>query len=222
MKHENQFLPDALPSEPFGLFLEWFDVAQKANAQPNANAMVLATIDADARPAARVVLCKQVVSDPGYIVFFTNYLSHKGEQLTNRPHAAVVFHWDTQHRQVRMSGPVVRSPDEESDRYFASRQVDSRIGAWASHQSQPLSSRAELARRVEEMRGRFNIRVDALDGYVPRPPHWGGFRLWPDSVELWVEGAGRVHDRALWTRVVEPNEAFTMKCGAWSATRLNP
>src|SRR5689334_20361335 len=114
-------LPDLLPDTPFPLFVRWFDLARERNAQPNPNAMVLATADAFGSPSARVVLCKHIVPDPGYIVFFTNYQSHKGIELEARPRAAVVFHWDALKRQVRMEGPVLKSPTDESDAYFASR-----------------------------------------------------------------------------------------------------
>ena len=212
---DNEFLPEPLPHEPFALFGQWFATAHQHAAQPNPNAMVLATVDAAGLPQARVVLCKLWSADPGHIVFFTNYLSHKGRQLAAHPRAAAVFHWDALHRQVRMTGPVVKSPEPESDEYFAIRPLVNRIGAWASNQSQPLASRAQLSTQVKEAERRFGDQV-------PRPPHWGGFRLWPETVELWLEGPGRVHDRALWTRKVSPRDEFTFDCGTWSATRLNP
>jgi pyridoxamine 5'-phosphate oxidase len=218
----NTFLPEPLPPGPFSLFTEWFETAHREQVQSNPNAMVLATVDAQGAPAARVVLCKHLVSDPGYIVFFTNYQSHKGEQLTARPRAAVVFHWDTLHRQVRMTGPIIKSPSFESDAYFNVRPVGNRIGAWASQQSQPLASRAQLTAQVKEVEQRFGVLSTAQEGQIPRPPHWGGFRLWPESVELWIEGPGRVHDRAIWKRSLSPRDEFSFNCGSWSATRLNP
>jgi pyridoxamine 5'-phosphate oxidase len=221
-QHENEFLPEPLPAEPFALFDEWFALAHQRRLQPNANAMVLATVDMHGKPAARVVLCKQVIAQPGYLVFFTNYLSHKGQQLDRQHYAAVVFHWDGLHRQVRMTGPIVKSPQPESEEYFAMRPLSSQVGAWASKQSEPLASRAQLTAQIDAVLRRFNLAADATAGNVPRPPHWGGYRLWPDSVELWVEGPGRVHDRAVWTRTVQPRDEFTMNCGSWSATRLNP
>jgi len=218
----NAFLPEPLPSEPFALFAEWYDTAHRKQAQPNPNSMVLATVDARGEPHARVVLCKNLVPDPGYLVFFTNYLSHKGDHLTDHPRAALVFHWDAMHRQVRMSGPVIKSPVTESDAYFNIRPVSNRIGAWASQQSQPLASRAQLAQQVAEVEQRFGVRSSDQEGTIPRPPHWGGFRIWPDTVELWLEGPGRVHDRAVWTRPVRRRDEFTFDCDAWQATRLNP
>jgi pyridoxamine 5'-phosphate oxidase len=208
------FLPSTLPDDPMPLFEQWFSGARAAKAQPNPDAMALATVGADGRPSVRIVLCKKLVTDPGYAVFFTNYDSRKGGELAARPHAAAVFHWDSFGRQVRIEGPVVRSPAEESDEYFASRALDSRIGAWASLQSQPLETRTTLLKRVAAEAARFGT-------HVPRPPHWGGYRLWPECVELWIEGPFRVHDRARWTRALEP-EAAGYTPGPWSATRLYP
>lgn len=220
--HTNDFLPEPLPAEPCAIFSQWYDAAHRKQAQPNPNAMVLATVDAQGEPHARVVLCKHWVSNPGYVVFFTNYLSHKGEHLTAHPRAAVVFHWDALHRQARMSGPVVKSPGDESDAYFNQRPLGNRIGAWASQQSRPLTSRAQLAQQVAEVEQRFGVSSHDRDGTIPRPPHWGGFRIWPDTVELWLEGPGRVHDRAVWTRHLKRRDEFSFDCGSWSATRLNP
>src|SRR5262245_27334978 len=132
---ENSFLPEPLPASPLAIFSDWFDTAHRRRAQPNPNAMVLATVSGKGLPAARIVLCKHWVADPGYVVFFTNYQSDKGRELLAKPYASVVFHWDALHRQVRMSGPVVRSPHDESDTYFQQRPLGNRIGAWASQQS---------------------------------------------------------------------------------------
>ena len=219
---DNEFLPEPLPREPFTLFKQWFDLAWEKRLQPNANAMVLATVDDEGGPAARVVLCKHLIAEPGFLVFFTNYLSNKGEQLRAHPRASAVFHWDALHRQVRVTGPVVKSPAQESDEYFALRPLASRVGAWASRQSAPLASRAQLTQQVDEVLQRYGIAVDATEGNIPRPPHWGGLRLWPETVELWIEGPGRVHDRAVWTRKLQPQDATTFLGGAWTSTRLNP
>jgi pyridoxamine 5'-phosphate oxidase len=208
------FLPSTLPADPMPLFAQWFAGAREGKAQPNPDSMALATVGADGRPSVRIVLCKKLVADPGYAAFFTNYHSRKGAELDAAPRAAAVFHWDAYGRQVRIEGQVVRSPADESDEYFASRALDSRIGAWASLQSQPLESRTTLLKRVAIEAARFGPQV-------PRPPHWGGYRLWPESVELWIEGPFRVHDRALWTRSLEPQGAGFAP-GPWSATRLYP
>ncbi|HKS53711.1 MAG TPA: pyridoxamine 5'-phosphate oxidase [Steroidobacteraceae bacterium] len=215
-------LPESLPAEPMPLFQEWFKEALARRTQPNPDAMVVATAASNGDPSARVLLCKRVVVDPGYIVFFTNYQSRKGRELAARPRAAAVFHWDALHRQVRIEGPVVRSPAGESDEYFASRSLDSRIAACASDQSEPLASRETLRQRVREVADRLGIAAGATSGTVPRPPHWGGNRLWVERIELWMEGANRVHDRAVWTRQLRPAGADAFTGGPWLSTRLNP
>jgi pyridoxamine 5'-phosphate oxidase len=215
-------LPEPLPLDPLPSFHTWFSEARAKRVQPNPDAMVLATVDAGGRPSARVVLCKRLDPQAGYIVFFTNYASRKGRELSGSGRAAAVLHWDTLQRQVRIEGPVIRSPPEESDEYFASRALDSRLGAWASAQSEPLASRAELVARVREVAHRFGVVPGATDGHIPRPPHWGGFRLWVERIELWNEGAHRVHDRAAWSRTLQQRDEYSFEAGKWSATRLNP
>jgi pyridoxamine 5'-phosphate oxidase len=215
-------LPEPLPADPMPLFQEWFREAAARRTQPNPDAMVVATAAGNGDPSARVLLCKRVVVDPGYIVFFTNYQSRKGQELAARARAAAVFHWDALHRQVRIEGPIARSPDSESDEYFASRALESRIAAWASEQSQALASRDVLKQRVREVATRFGIAPGATSGTVPRPPHWGGNRLWVERIELWTEGANRVHDRAVWTRPLQPAGEHAFTGGVWRSTRLNP
>jgi pyridoxamine 5'-phosphate oxidase len=218
----SQFLPEPLPADPSALLLEWFEFARAQRVQPNPDAMVLATVDAQGNPSARVVLCKQLIAPTGYAVFFTNYQSRKGQELNARPRAAAVLHWDSLSRQVRLEGQVVPSPAAESDAYFASRALASRLGAWASQQSQPLASRQQLSDQVQAAAQRFGVQPGATNAEVPRPPHWGGYRLWLDAIELWVEGPGRVHDRARWTRTLTRKDAYSFDAGAWQGTRLNP
>lgn len=218
----NEFLPEPLPSTPLDLFADWFAEARQRRVQQNPDAMVLATVDARGTPSARVVLCKAFDAQQGYVVFYTNYSSRKGSELAANPRAAAVFHWNAMQRQVRMEGRIVASPPEESDAYFASRPVASRIGAWASAQSRPLSSRAQLQTQVDAMNARFGVKAGDIDGHVPRPAHWGGYRLWAEFVELWVEGPGRVHDRARWSRSLAQRDAYHFDASPWQATRLNP
>jgi pyridoxamine 5'-phosphate oxidase len=217
----SQSLPDLLPAEPLALAAEWLAEAWQRREQPNPNAMVLATADAQGRPSARVVLCKDMEPVPGIVRFFTNYDSRKGQELSMNPRAAVVFHWDAQHRQVRIEGLIRKASAEDSDRYFASRPRVSQLGAHASQQSRPVESRAAL-------RAQLNAVVEArgLSG-IPRPDHWGGYVLWADAVELWVEGEARLHDRARWTRDLAPAPGEDphqgkLRCSAWRATRLQP
>ena len=214
-------LPEPLPADPMPLFQEWFRDAAARRMQPNPDAMVMATVASNGEPSARVVLCKRI-GDAGYVVFFTNYQSRKGRELAARPRAAAVFHWDALHRQVRIEGPIVQSPAAESDQYFASRALDSRIAACASAQSEPLESRDALQQRVHELRARLGIAAGATSGNVPRPSHWGGYRLWIEKIELWSEGASRIHDRAVWTRSLQEADEFSFAGGPWRSTRLNP
>lgn len=212
----NDFLPDHLPENPLSLLEEWLQFARHHAQQPNPDAMTLATVSGEGHPNARIVLCKQFNVNNGYLTFFTNYGSTKSTELQAHPFAAAVMHWDHLHRQVRLQGQVIQSPTAESDAYFNIRPVVSQIGAWASNQSQPLSSRAQLVSQVQEVQQRFENRL------IPRPAHWGGFRLWISALELWVEGPGRVHDRARWTRSIIRTDDFNFAGGSWQATRLSP
>lgn len=229
MTRHEELLPDPLPEEPLGLAARWLELAAAAAIQPNPNAMVLATADALGQPSARVVLCKEIRPEPGYVTFYSNYDSRKGTELAQNPRAALVMHWDRLRRQVRLEGQVERTSAALSDAYFASRPWQSRIGAWASRQSAPLASRAALAAAVDATALRFGVpspnRSDdtAADPGVniPRPQFWGGWHLWAEAVELWVEGSARLHDRARWTRALTPS-ASGFDTSAWSATRLNP
>ena len=220
-------LSECLPAEPLAVLERWLAEAWRERQQPNPNAMVLATSDGSGRPSARVLLCKEVVPRPGYLVFFTNYLSAKGRQLAQNPRAAAVLRWDHLHRQVCIEGPVVKAPLADSDVYFASRPWQSRLGAWASAQSEPTASREALRQSLAAAAHRFEAPVPGhstaqeLDVLIPRPPHWGGYHLWAESVELWVEGEARIHDRGRWTRTLAPcPDGF--EPGAWKATRLQP
>jgi pyridoxamine 5'-phosphate oxidase len=229
MPLHKETLPDPLPGEPLTLVAQWLSQAALAKVQPNTNAMVLATVDGQGAPSARVVLCKEIRPDAGYITFFTNYLSRKGAELSANARAAAVMYWDVLHRQVRLEGVVTLTTAAESDAYFASRAWQSRIGAWASQQSAPIASRSELERATEELARRFGVPSPTTSDDVapdpgvaiPRPPHWGGYHLWVQSVELWVEGVARLHDRARWTRSLTP-AGGGFGGGAWSATRLQP
>jgi pyridoxamine 5'-phosphate oxidase len=209
-------LQDPLPASPLGLLRRWLDEAQAKRVQKNPTAMTLATVETDGRPAARVVLCRSYDAEQGYLVFYTNRKSRKGLALADTPYAAAVFHWDALERQVRVEGPVVESPDSESDRYFASRPRPAQISAWASEQSQPIASRREFLARLAEAEARFGGA-----GPVARPPHWGGYRVFIERIELWVGAEGRAHDRALWRRELDAVE-HGIHGGEWAVTRLQP
>ncbi|MBU3703747.1 MAG: pyridoxamine 5'-phosphate oxidase [Ilumatobacteraceae bacterium] len=194
-----------LDASPIVQWQRWYDQAAEAGvAEPNA--MTVSTIADDGAPDARVVLVR--AADERGFVFFTNYDSAKGRQIDDDPVAAATFAWLDLHRQVRVRGTVERISAEESDDYFASRPRDSQIGAWASPQSQPIADRAALTARVEEMTARF------ASGPVPRPAHWGGFRLRPVSIEFWQGRPNRLHDRFRYSR-----DGST---GNWYVERLAP
>jgi pyridoxamine 5'-phosphate oxidase len=192
-------------AEPFSLFQSWFDAAQKS--EPNdPDAMALATVDANGLPNVRMVLLKRVESS-GF-VFYTNSESAKGKELQANMQAAAVLHWKSLRRQVRLRGSVTIVADAEADAYFASRPLQSRIGAWASQQSRPLESRFALEKAFAKYAARFGL------GEVPRPPYWRGYRLVPLYVEFWSEGTFRLHDRIAYRR---PTELDT-----WQQERLYP
>lgn len=180
-----------MAADPFPLFDAWF--AEARASEPNdSNAMALATVGAGGRPSVRMVLLKG--HGPDGFVFYTNRNSRKAGELASSPHAALLFHWKSLRRQVRVEGPVIPVTDAESDAYFASRSRDSQLGAWASDQSRPLPDRATFEAEFEAVQSRF------AGGDVPRPPHWGGYRVVPDQIEFWLDRAHRLHERRLFTR----------------------
>lgn len=222
---EGERLPDILPNSPFPIFKEWFDQAWNERITLNANSMTLATVHDDGCPDARIVLCKDISLDPGSIVFYTNYNGAKGQQLADKPFASAVFHWDQYQRQVRIRGPIVKTTEAESDAYFVSRAIESRLGSWISEQSHPIESRDALLEKVVEVIDQLGIDAsDLMEGNditIPRPPHWGGFRLYAQTMELWAGGTGRIHDRARWTRELSL-DGLQATVGDWSSTRLQP
>ena len=178
-------------TDPFALFAAWFAEARETELN-DSNAMALATADPDGRPAVRMVLLKG--HGPDGFVFYTNQESRKAADIAANPQAALLFHWKSLRRQVRIEGPLGVVSDAEADAYFASRSRDSQLGAWASDQSRPLESRESFEARFEAMQARF------AGGDVPRPPHWGGYRLTPNRIEFWQDRAHRLHERRLFVR----------------------
>jgi len=193
----------ALDPDPMLQFRRWFDEALSSNL-PQPEAMTIATASRDGRPSARMVLLKGV-DDRGF-EFFTNYLSRKGRELQDNPHAALVFHWESLGRQVRVEGTVVRLSSEESDAYFRSRPLENQLSSWASMQSE-LTTREELDRKFEEVKQLYRGRP------VPRPQHWGGYRVVPERMEFWQRRFARMNDRVLYARRLD---------GTWSRAHLAP
>lgn len=190
--------------DPFAIARNWLAEAERT--EPNdPNAIALSTVDADGMPNARMVLLK-AIEDDGF-VFYTNYSSVKAHEIEAAGKAAFVMHWKSLRRQIRVRGTVTREDGAAADAYFASRSLQSRLGAWASRQSQPLESRATLMAEVARQTLRHGTNP-------PRPPFWGGFRIDPVEIEFWADGAFRLHDRFRWTRMAEDRR--------WRVSRLNP
>jgi pyridoxamine 5'-phosphate oxidase len=216
-------LPDTLPRDPLPLLRNWVQEAIEDGTLANADAMTLATVNDNHEPAARVVLCKEIVRDPGYVVFYTNYNSAKSLSIADNSKVAAVFHWDHLNRQVRLEGIAVKSPTEESDAYFASRDKESQIGAWASAQSEPIDSRQViLNKHAATARKLSDLALDSGIMAIPRPPFWGGYRIWLTAIELWTRGNARLHDRARWERAVKAGADGQLEADSWTATRLQP
>jgi pyridoxamine 5'-phosphate oxidase len=193
----------AVHPDPITQFRSWFDEALKAKiAEPNV--MTVATVDADRRPSARILLLKDV--DERGFTWFTNYQSRKASELAQSPHAALVFYWGELERQVRIEGRVERVSSEESETYFHSRPLQSRLGALASAQSQPIADRQALEERFRQANEQYGDQP-------PRPEHWGGYRLIPERIEFWQGRPSRLHDRILYTK---------QQNGGWQRQRLQP
>jgi pyridoxamine 5'-phosphate oxidase len=202
-------IPTPLPAEPFPLLNTWFTEARDSGKYDDFNAMALATCTTTGRPSVRIVLCKSIDPANGTLTFFTNYHSRKGHELAENPRAAAVFHWPHATRQARVEGTIEKIPAAESDEYFRSRPVVSRIGAVVSQQSSRLARRTELLTAAMDMAAKV-----ALGHTLERPAHWGGFLLHASSVELWAGVEGRLHERALWERAGHTS--------TWSTTFLSP
>lgn len=191
--------------DPFAIARTWLEAATAS--EPNdPNAMALATVDPSGMPNVRMVLLKAIEAEA--FVFYTNYESAKGQELAANGKAALVLHWKSLRRQIRVRGTVEREDSTKADVYFASRSVKSRLGAWASEQSRPLAGRAEILAKVARYAAKYGTNP-------PRPPHWGGFRITPVEVEFWADGEFRLHDRFRWTREGAGD-------ANWKVERLNP
>ena len=196
-------MSDAQYDDPFDLFAKWFAEAKEKEIN-DPNAMAVASVDARGRPSIRMVLLKDF--DAGGFVFFTNYESRKGTEILGNPQTALLFHWKSLRRQVRIEGPVEKVSDTEADDYFHSRPRQSQIGAWASQQSRPLESRFALEKAVAKYAAKYPV------GTIPRPPYWSGFRIRPDYFEFWEDRPFRLHDRLI----------FKPAGNGWATEKLYP
>lgn len=237
----NPTLSDAQP--PLEVVALWLEQAVGSGLWRNPSSMALATAGADGRPSVRMVLLKRLDVAEGYAVFYTHYGSRKAREIEQVGWAAAALYWEAYGRQVRLEGPVVRSPAEESDAYFASRPLESQLNAWASAQSERLESLDALERRAAQKARELGVALDVEWGRasaarparveggaeagpppskpIPRPPGWGGYRLWCAAVELWVEGRGRFHERIRFERALDPAPGG-FRGREWHAERLQP
>jgi len=199
-----KFDEQSLKSKPFELFAEWFKLAENANII-DPNAFILSTSTKDGKPSSRVVLLKSY--DESGFVFFTNYESRKGKEISENPNVAMLFFWDDLEKQIRIEGTAEKISEQESYEYFKTRPYTSKLGSWASHQSQPLSSRFKLIREVAKLMAKYPNPND-----VPLPPYWGGYRVRPFSFEFWQGRPSRLHDRFLYKPLN----------GSWQVQRLSP
>jgi pyridoxamine 5'-phosphate oxidase len=208
-------LPSPPPANPLPILGAWLEEARHSGLR-NPDAMALATVSAAGRPSVRMVLMRGLSLEQGYAVFYTHYRSRKAAEIQHRAHAAGVLYWEQSGRQIRLEGPVLRSPAAESDAYFARRPARSQLNAWVSEQSAPIADPAELERRAAgKQREQGSVAL-------ARPTWWGGYRLWFSAVELWLEGVDRFHDRIRYERDLTPADQYEFSAGDWRAQRLQP
>ena len=222
--------PPIPPEDPVALVRAWLEDAVEHAGLRNPGAFALATADASGQPSARMVLLKDLSLGHGYAVFHTNYRSRKGLELDRTTRAAAVLYWDRLGRQLRLEGPTVRCPPEESDAYFATRPWQSRLNAWVSKQSRALDDPAELVEKARRMAREFNLpdpigaapASRSADAALKRPGFWGGYRLWFGAIEFWMEGTDRFHDRVRYDRTLTPLGEHDFATGPWRWQRLQP
>lgn len=213
-------------ADPLALAATWLSEAERDTSKRNPLAMAVATSSASGAPSVRMVLLRGFAPVPGYAVFYTHYESRKGLELIVNARAAGVLYWEELGRQLRLEGPVTRSPAGESNRYFDQRPLVSQINAWVSAQSRPIDdpSRLIIASRekARELGVEDSPELSGPHARVPRPPHWGGFRIWIESLEFWTEGDHRFHDRTVFTRTLELQADGSYAGSAWSHAYLQP
>jgi len=214
-----------MTQNPLLLLQSWLNEAMELDLQPNPDTMAIATSNSQGLPNVRMVLCKEINTEEGYVVFYTNYNSVKSMEIKENPKCSALFHWDKLGYQIRIRGEILQSPDEENDAYFASRHLGSQVGAWASNQSDPVVDRQALDDQFRKILDRFNLTNESItrnEQKIPRPPHWGGYRLWIEEIEFWLNQKDRLHDRLHFRRVLTISSEGIETEKKWAVKRLQP
>ena len=214
-----------MTQNPLLLLQSWFNEAMELDLQPNPDTMAIATSNSQGLPNVRMVLCKEINTEEGYVVFYTNYNSVKSLEIKENPKCSALFHWDKLGYQIRIRGEILQSPDEENDTYFASRHLGSQVGAWASNQSNPVEDREALDDQFKKILDRCNLTSESITGNeqkIPRPPDWGGYRLWIEEIEFWLNQKDRLHDRLHFRRALTISSEGIETEKKWTVKRLQP
>ena len=214
-----------MTQNPLLLLQSWLNEAMALDLQPNPDTMAIATSNSQGLPNVRMVLCKEINTEEGYVVFYTNYNSVKSLEIKENPKCSALFHWDKLGYQIRIRGEILQSPDEENDTYFASRHLGSQVGAWASNQSNPVEDREALDDQFKKILDRFNLTSESItrnEQKIPRPPNWGGYRLWIEEIEFWLNQKDRLHDRLHFRRALTISSEGIETEKKWTVKRLQP
>ena len=214
-----------MTQNPLLLLQSWLNEAMELDLQPNPDTMAIATSNSQGLPNVRMVLCKEINTEEGYVVFYTNYNSVKSLEIKENPKCSALFHWDKLGYQIRIRGEILQSPDEENDTYFASRHLGSQVGAWASNQSNPVEDREALDDQFKKILDRFNLTIEAItqnEQKIPRPPKWVGNRLLIEDIEFWLNQKDRLHDRLHFKRALTISSEGIETEKKWTVKRLQP
>ena len=220
-----KILSQSMTQNPLLLLQSWLNEAMELDLQPNPDTMAIATSNSQGLPNVRMVLCKEINTEEGYVVFYTNYNSVKSLEIKENPKCSALFHWDKLGYQIRIRGEILQSPDEENDTYFASRHLGSQVGAWASNQSNPVEDREALDDQFKKILDRFNLTSESItrnEKKIPRPPNWGGYRLWIEEIEFWLNQKDRLHDRLHFRRALTISSEGIETENKWTVKRLQP
>ena len=210
---------------PMEVLNDWMKEVSEAEKQPNPNCFSIATTNQEGSSNVRMVLCREINIVDGYVVFYSNYNSTKAIELAYQPKCSGVFHWDNYGYQIRIKGYALKSPQDESDDYFLSRSLGSQVAAWASQQSNSIGSRKDLESQFDKALKKFNIERKQLainDKKLPRPPFWGGYRIWIHQIEIWLNQNDRFHDRLLFQRDLSLKGNAYISTQGWTKKRLQP